>query len=107
MYIFIILSLLTQTVNCSPNLLVNTSFGQVLGHLNEVGIREWKGLPFAKPPVGDLRWEYPVEPTTLPQGQIYEANFDAPGLISKIFYLLAKPKLQDALINNLLLVITC
>mmetsp|Transcript_33152 Transcript_33152/g.47959 ORF Transcript_33152/g.47959 Transcript_33152/m.47959 type:complete len:537 (+) Transcript_33152:31-1641(+) len=76
--VFIAVSLL-QYVECAPNLLVNTSFGQVLGHLNEVGIREWKGLPYAKPPIGELRWEYPVEPTAIPQGQIYEANFDAPG----------------------------
>lgn len=60
-----------------PLLTVSTTLGQVVGHYNEVGVREWKGIPYAQPPVGDLRWEYPVTPK--PYNGAYEANFDAPG----------------------------
>ena len=37
-------------------LIVDTDLGQVIGHYNEVGIREWDGIPYAVPPVGELRW---------------------------------------------------
>lgn len=65
----------------SPLLLVNTTYGLVRGIINEVGIRQWKGIPYAAPPIGSLRWEYPVPPANYNlQNQIYEANFDAPGM---------------------------
>lgn len=60
-----------------PLLTVSTTLGQVVGHYNEVGVREWKGIPYAQPPVGDLRWEYPA--ISKPYNGAYEANFDAPG----------------------------
>lgn len=37
---------------------VKTSNGSLQG-LNESGIRTFKGIPFAQPPVGDLRWKEP------------------------------------------------
>ncbi len=42
----------------------NTRHGPVVGIDNaEVdGTLEWKGIPFAKPPVGALRWHAPVDP---------------------------------------------
>lgn len=41
-----------------------TRYGQVIGvDDSEVnGTLAWKGIPFAHPPVGDLRWKAPVEP---------------------------------------------
>ena len=41
-----------------------TSFGTVVGTDNSAtsGTYAWKGVPFAKPPVGDLRWKPPVDP---------------------------------------------
>jgi len=41
-----------------------TSFGPVIGVNNsgKDGTLAWKGVPFAKPPVGDLRWRPPVDP---------------------------------------------
>lgn len=52
-------------VAAQRELLVKTTLGPVQGHYNTVGVREWNGIPFAKPPVGDLRWEYPQSPKIL------------------------------------------
>lgn len=42
----------------------NTHFGKVVGtdDSDVTGTYAWKGIPFAKPPVGDLRWKAPVDP---------------------------------------------
>lgn len=42
---------------------VRTSGGQVAGKVLENGTRAWLGVPFAKPPVNDLRWA-PPQPVT-------------------------------------------
>ena len=39
----------------------NTIYGPVLG-TEDAGTYSWKGVPFAKPPVGALRWRAPAEP---------------------------------------------
>ncbi|KAF2635990.1 prolyl oligopeptidase-like protein [Massarina eburnea CBS 473.64] len=43
---------------------VTTSFGSVQGATSnlESGVTVYKGIPFAKPPVGDLRWTAPTSP---------------------------------------------
>src|SRR5215470_4291411 len=38
---------------------VKTADGVVEGTLESSGIRTFKGIPFASPPVGDLRWQPP------------------------------------------------
>ena len=40
---------------------VETSYGRVRG-ANEEGVHVFRGVPFAKPPLGDLRWRAPVPP---------------------------------------------
>jgi para-nitrobenzyl esterase len=42
-------------------LVVETEHGKVKG-IETDGIRAWRGIPYAAPPVGDLRWEPPEEP---------------------------------------------
>jgi len=46
------------------NVLRQTSFGPVVGvdDSHKSGTLAWKGIPFAKPPVGPLRWKAPVDP---------------------------------------------
>ncbi|MBB6522108.1 carboxylesterase/lipase family protein [Pseudoteredinibacter isoporae] len=38
--------------------------GEIIGQTNALGGRQWRGIPYAKPPIGDLRWRapQPVEP---------------------------------------------
>lgn len=38
-----------------------TRFGTVRGRLAQ-GALSWKGIPYARPPVGDLRWRAPLDP---------------------------------------------
>jgi para-nitrobenzyl esterase len=41
-----------------------TTYGTIVGvnDANTSGTYYWKGVPFAKPPVGALRWKAPLEP---------------------------------------------
>ena len=42
-------------------MVVQTAYGKVEG-FEEDGIRKWLGVPFAKPPVGELRFRRALEP---------------------------------------------
>lgn len=44
------------------NEVVRTKYGIVRGFPDECGTFGWKGVPYAKPPVGDLRWKAPRDP---------------------------------------------
>lgn len=56
---------------------VETAFGIVDGVGERDGVRAFKGIPFAEPPVGDLRWEPPQKPKSW-KG-VKEAREFAPG----------------------------
>ena len=47
-----------QPLNETPNLQVKTANG-ILEGTYESGIRIFRGIPFAAPPIGDLRWKEP------------------------------------------------
>src|SRR5262245_1154514 len=47
----------------AQSLVVGTQFGQLHGKLAD-GNREFLGVPFAAPPVGDLRWRSPQPPAS-------------------------------------------
>lgn len=50
-----------------------TEFGSVKGYIDDsAGVRAWRGIPFAKPPVGDLRWQPPQDPE--PWSETLEAD---------------------------------
>ncbi len=63
-------------VLADPVLSRTTSYGAVLGSDDTVGsgTYSWKGIPFAKAPVGALRWKAPVEPDAW-QGQLVAKAF--------------------------------
>ncbi len=39
-----------------------TEQGELLGYVGGYGSHVWRGIPYAKPPVGDLRWRAPERP---------------------------------------------
>jgi para-nitrobenzyl esterase len=51
-----------QTIGCAPDTTVQTTNGPVCG-IVVGGVREWLGIPYAAPPVADLRWAPPQPPT--------------------------------------------
>ena len=61
---------------------VETSYGRLRGAETD-GVYVYKGVPFAKPPVGDLRWRKPTPPT--PWSGVRDAlNFGACAMQSTI-----------------------
>jgi len=49
------------TINRFNNV-VETSYGTVKGFEDDANTWVWKAIPFAKPPIGDLRWKAPEDP---------------------------------------------
>ncbi|MBP7110786.1 MAG: carboxylesterase family protein, partial [Firmicutes bacterium] len=43
-------------------LIVQTTEGPVIGSLSLNGQRSFKGIPYASPPIGPLRWHSPQDP---------------------------------------------
>ena len=41
---------------------ITTLYGKIRGAEDENNTWSWKGIPFAKPPVGNLRWKAPQDP---------------------------------------------
>ncbi|MFX1274975.1 MAG: carboxylesterase/lipase family protein [Promethearchaeota archaeon] len=62
--IFIIIGTSSLALNTSSNdpLIVETEYGLVRGKEWDVNTYSWLGIPFAKPPIGELRWKAPVDP---------------------------------------------
>jgi para-nitrobenzyl esterase len=47
----------------SERKIANTQFGKVNGFAANASTWQWLGIPYAKPPIGDLRWRPPQAPT--------------------------------------------
>jgi para-nitrobenzyl esterase len=90
---------------------IKTSGGLVSGvAVSDGAVRAYKGIPFAKPPVGDLRWRAPqaAEPWT---GTLVAEKFGpscmqpdpTPGhsIFTRIFYTPIKPTSEDCLYLNI------
>lgn len=50
---------------------VRTLYGQYVGKKNESGVICFKGIPYAKPPVGEWRWKRPAP--LEPSNEVIEA----------------------------------
>ncbi len=46
----------------APATVRSTALGDVVGFESEAGAHVWRGIPFAQPPVGELRWRAPRAP---------------------------------------------
>ncbi len=53
---------------------VRTLYGSVKGHMDGSEAWLWKAIPFARPPVGELRWKAPLEPEPW-EGVLEEERF--------------------------------
>ena len=72
-YLFFVILLLsgcetTQSVrlNLEENLLspetrLMTDNGPVIGFIDQFGVKKWLGIPFAEPPISELRWRAPIK----------------------------------------------
>jgi len=75
-----ILAIIISTSACSPRSPVSpvvTVTGGTIEGVAEDGIIAFKGIPFAAPPVGDLRWRSPQP--VIPWKGVKEVNKFAPG----------------------------
>lgn len=55
----LVMIMLLGTTVSAQNPRVKTANGVVEGTIDSTGIHSFKGIPFARPPVGDLRWKEP------------------------------------------------
>ncbi|MFV0382950.1 carboxylesterase family protein [Paracoccus sp. (in: a-proteobacteria)] len=61
----------------APGVLQTTQDGQVSGsEINDGKTLHWQGIPYARPPVGDLRWKAPQPPE--PRSDVFDATGEAP-----------------------------
>jgi len=63
---YILLLNILFVIGCSQQSLKESirdiKYGQVIGSEGENNTYKWLGIPFAQPPIGNLRWKAPLEP---------------------------------------------
>lgn len=62
------LPLLVLAYAASPDV-VDLGYAKYRGHQTPHGVSEWLGMRYAAPPVGELRFEAPQDPATVPSIQ--------------------------------------
>ena len=61
------------TNDYDSKLAATTRTGVYVGQINENNVISWKGIPYAKQPIGDLRWKTPEERDD--DNRVYEAYY--------------------------------
>ncbi|MBR1759778.1 MAG: carboxylesterase family protein [Schwartzia sp.] len=61
----------SEKVSAAEDASVKTRYGTFKGFLDKNGVNTWLGIPYAKPPVGKLRWQAPQQPE--PTGKTFDA----------------------------------
>ena len=69
-------------------LVVNTTYGPIRGQFDSQS-RVFRGIPYAAPPIGDLRWKPPESPQ--PWTEVYDATQIKPGMTIYIIYMFLQP----------------
>jgi para-nitrobenzyl esterase len=69
--------LAVRAAGASPGAVVRTAQGSVQG-VTVGSVEQFRGVPYAAPPVGDLRWRAPAPPAPYAGGMLQAANFPAP-----------------------------
>jgi len=63
---------------------IRISNGALKGTINQSGVRAYKGIPFAQPPVGNLRWKEP-QPAKSWKGVLKADHFGPNGMQKPVF----------------------
>lgn len=71
--------IITETIPFDP---VQTATGAVSGKVLDNGVRAWLGVPFAAPPLRDLRWQPPQPPE--PWEGVWQADRFAPQCMQRL-----------------------
>ncbi len=85
--------------------IVETSFGRLRGQVTS-GVHAFRGIPFARPPVGDLRWRAPESPA--PWGGVRDAlefgscaiQTTLPGAVGELIGIATHETSEDCLYLN-------
>ena len=84
-----------------PEIKVTTPYGVLVGKEVEKGIEAFLGIPYAKPPVNELRWKPPVEPEASNQEiQCTELGYSAMQKFDPVMAASQRPQSEDCLTLN-------
>ncbi len=79
---------------------IQTESGPILGDVTPDGVRHWKGIPYAAPPLGDLRFRDPVPPKAWTEQRPCREFSDAAAQPEPRSYQRIGPRSEDCLYLN-------
>lgn len=88
-YSFVVIAVMACSPAQTQSIQIPTPQGPVVGTISSNGVSNFKGLPYAAPPINDLRWRPPEPPMSwqipLDATQFSPMCMQAPG-IAKVFF---------------------